>query len=163
MGDVSPEVFKRAVGSFATGVTVVTAVDRRGQRYGFTANSFASVSLDPPLVLLCLARRAPSAWAFEPGRPFNVNILAAHQQELSGHFASPKADKFASVAHREGANGLPVLDDCHAHLECRLEHWYHGGDHLILVGWVERAEVNDDTQPLLFHRSRYISATPAVP
>jgi len=151
---VTVDAFKRAVGSFATGVTVVTARDRHGAVHGFTANSFTSVSLDPPLVLVCLARRAPSLRGFSIGGPFAVNILAADQQELSGQFARPSADKFAGVGYEPGPNGVPLLAGVHAHLECRLEHWFHGGDHVILVGYVTHAEVADNL-PLLFHRSRY--------
>ncbi len=148
------DAFKRAVGSFATGVTVVTARDRNGDAHGFTANSFTSVSLDPPLVLVCLNRRAPSLRGFTIGGPFAVNILAADQERLSGQFARPSADKFDGVDHAPGGNGAPLLAGCHAHLECRLEHWFHGGDHIILVGAVTHAQVADN-DPLLFHRSRY--------
>jgi len=151
---VTIDAFKQAVGSFATGVTVITARDARGGVHGFTANSFTSVSLDPPLVLVCLARRAPSLRGFSIGGPFAVNILATGQQELSGRFARPSPDKFEGVDHVAGDNGAPLLAGCHAHLECRLEHWFHGGDHVILVGYVIRAEVADN-EPLLFHRSRY--------
>ena len=151
---VTIETFKQAVGSFATGVTIITARDGRGGLHGFTANSFTSVSLDPPLVLVCLARRAPSLRGFSIGGPFAVNILAAGQQELSGQFARPAADKFEGAGQVTGQNGAPLLGGCHAHLECRLEHWFHGGDHVILVGYVTRAEVADN-EPLLFHRSRY--------
>ncbi len=152
---VDVAAFKRAVGSFATGVTVVTTPSPDdGRPLGFTANSFTSVSLDPPLVLICLNRRAPSMAGFAIGRPFAVNVLAADQEALSGHFARPSDDKFAGVAHRLTESALPLLDGCHATMECRLEHWFHGGDHVILVGRVEAVD-SADSEPLIFHRSRY--------
>lgn len=151
---VDTAAFKRAVGSFATGVTVVTTRGADDRLLAFTANSFTSVSLDPPLVLICLNRRAPSMAGFAIGRAFVVNILAADQQRLSGHFARPSDDKLAGIEHRLTDTGIPVLTGTHATLECRLEHWFHGGDHVILVGRVEAVD-SADNEPLVFHRSRY--------
>ena len=151
--------FKRAVGSFATGVTVVTA--RNGDRMvGFTANSFTSVSLDPPLVLLCLDRRAPSLLGFDPGGAFAVNLLGADQEHLSRHFARHAEDKFAGIAVRTSAGGLPLLDGCLAAVECTLEHRFYGGDHVILVGRVVALSVAEEGEPLVFFRSRYRALAP---
>ena len=157
--EVSVAEFKRAVGSFATGVTVVTVCDRRGRFHGFTANSFASVSLDPPMVLVCLHRQSPSLDGFAIGGAFAVNILGADQLDISGHFARHHDDKFAGIRHRPGRTGAPVLIGCHAVVECRLEHWYHGGDHVILLAHAEAA-VTSECEPLVFHRSRYASISP---
>ena len=151
---VTVDLFKQAVGSWATGVTVVTLVDPSGRLHGFTANSFTSVSLDPPYVLVCLQRHSPSLRGFGIGRPFAVNILAAEQQELSGRFARPSEDKFAGLPYRLAEDGAPMLEGCHATLACVLEHWFHGGDHVMLMGRVEEADVADN-EPLLFHRSQY--------
>lgn len=154
--DVDVDEFKRAAGSFATGVTVVTARTDAGKRFGFTANSFTSVSLRPPLVLLCLDRRAPSLLGFTGGVAFAVNVLAADQEDVSRHFARHAEDKFAGVTWRPGASGAPLLDGCLATIECRLEHSFYGGDHVILVGRVLDVAVSDG-EPLIFHRSRYLT------
>lgn len=156
--DVDIDQFKKAVGSFTTGVTVVTAHTDKG-RLGFTANSFTSVSLRPPLVLLCLDRRAPSLLGFNPGGAFAINVLSAAQQDVSQHFARHAEDKFAGIAHHDGATGAPLLDGCLASIECTLEHRFYGGDHVILVGKVRDVEVHEG-EPLIFHRSRYRTLDP---
>jgi flavin reductase (DIM6/NTAB) family NADH-FMN oxidoreductase RutF len=151
---VDPAAFRRTTGSFATGVTVITtAYD--GERHGLTANSFTSVSMDPPLVLFCLARTAGSMAAFEGCDAFAVNVLSSDQQELSRQFATPSDDKFVAVALREGVTGAPVLAECHAVLECTPHQMHEAGDHVIVVGKVEAIDVHDESEPLLFHRSRY--------
>lgn len=152
--DVEVQDFKQAVGTFATGVTIVTARRPDGGLLGFTANSFTSVSLRPPLVLLCLDRRAPSLLGFRPGTPFAINVLGADQEALSGQFARHAEDKFVGVGHRIASSGSPLIDGCLANLECRLEHSYYGGDHVILVGRVLGVQV-EEGDPLLFFRSRY--------
>jgi flavin reductase (DIM6/NTAB) family NADH-FMN oxidoreductase RutF len=154
---ISVEDFKRAAGSFTTGVTVVTICDPEGELRGFTANSFTSVSLDPPLVLVCLHRRAPSLSAFQPGRGFAVNVLADDQEWMSQRFGRHSDNKFEGVPHALGAGGAPVIDGCIAHIECALETSYDGGDHVILLGRVRNVATNDGS-PLIFHRSRYLRA-----
>jgi 3-hydroxy-9,10-secoandrosta-1,3,5(10)-triene-9,17-dione monooxygenase reductase component len=149
--------FRQALGSFATGVTIVTTSD--GQPVGVTANSFNSVSLDPPLVLWSLARSSGSMDAFRDSGHFAVHILGAHQEEMSGRFARSGADKFEGIGWREGVAGSPVLDDFSALFECRTVESYDGGDHVIFVGQVENFE-RRDSAPLLFHAGRYAEARP---
>jgi flavin reductase (DIM6/NTAB) family NADH-FMN oxidoreductase RutF len=151
--DVEVSEFKRAVGSFATGVTVVSfAVEERA--HGFTANSFTSVSLAPPLVLVCLHRRAPSVACLRPDDPFAINVLGSDQRELSDRFARPSEDKFAGVGYQLGATGAPVLAECLATIECRLDRWFYGGDHIILLGAVQTV-ASREGEPLVFHRGQY--------
>lgn len=144
---------------FATGVTIVTTLAPDGSPRGFTANSFTSVSLDPPLVLVCIDRRAQSYAAFTEGSGFAVNILAQDQRDLSQRFASKTKDKFAGVAWSRGTHGLPILDGALAWLECR--HWRRvtAGDHVVLIGEVVDLGVNSG-EPLTFFGSAYGAVAP---
>jgi len=138
-GSISPEdrlALRRALGTFVTGVTVVTTVDCTGKPWGFTANSFTSVSLDPPIVLVCLARTAGSYSVFQAADSFAVNILSGQQRWLASQFASKHTDKFANVAWRSAGNGVPLLDDMTAWLSCSVHDKIEVGDHLILFGRV---------------------------
>ena len=155
---VDQRALRDALGRFATGITVVTARAADGSPVGMTANSFAAVSLEPPLVLWSVGRRAPSFVAFEAAEHFAVSVLRARGRELSNHFATPAEDKFAGIEWRSGAGGAPVLADSLAVFECRTWQRYDGGDHLIIVGLVEHFESTDDA-PLLFYRGRYAVAT----
>jgi flavin reductase (DIM6/NTAB) family NADH-FMN oxidoreductase RutF len=146
--------FRQAVGAFTTGVTVVTTADESGARYGLTANSFASVSLDPPLVLFCVDHRAPSLDGFNRSEHFAINVLAADQEEVARRFARPSDDKFAGLNWRVGIFGAPLLDRSIAHIECTLEHRHPSGDHDIVIGRVHRVRVYEG-EPLVFHRSRF--------
>lgn len=146
--------FRQAVGAFTTGVTVVTTSDDAGARYGLTANSFASVSLDPPLVLFCVDNRAPSLDGFHRSQHFAINLLASDQEEIARRFARPAEDKFSGLAWRVGIFGAPLLDRCIAHIECTMEHVIPSGDHEILIGRVHRVRVYEG-EPLIFHRSRF--------
>jgi flavin reductase (DIM6/NTAB) family NADH-FMN oxidoreductase RutF len=152
--------FRSALGTFATGVTIVTARDGSGQPVGLTANSFNSVSLSPPLVLWSLARSAGSMPAFARGSHYAINILAAEQRELAERFSSKAADRFAGVAFREGASGAPILEDACAVFECFNRSQYEEGDHIIFVGEVERCEQREGAQPLIFHGGRYFTELP---
>jgi flavin reductase (DIM6/NTAB) family NADH-FMN oxidoreductase RutF len=145
---------KQAVGSFTTGVTVITTCDDEGTRYGLTANSFASVSLEPPLVLFCVDQRAPSLSGFNRSRHFAINVLAASQETLARQFARSASDKFAGVHWRTGIFGAPLLDGCIAHIECKMEHRLPSGDHEIIIGRVHRVQTYPG-EPLIFHRSRF--------
>lgn len=127
--------FRRCLSQFATGVTVITA-ETDGTRVGVTANSFSSLSLDPPLVLWSIARTSRSFAAFERSRHFAVNILTTDQIEVSQRFSSADTDKFAGVAWRPGMHGTPVIDGVAAVFECSTEQIYDGGDHIILIGRV---------------------------
>lgn len=149
---------RRAFGQYATGVTVITARAPNGQRIGITANSFTSVSLDPPLVLWCPSRNAPSVDALTEGTHFAVNVLAADQHHLSRQFATPAEDKFAGVAWQEGRHGVPLLAGAVATFECRIVSFIDAGDHLICLGEVERYDVPGGP-PLVFHAGGYHVAT----
>ncbi|HJV27911.1 MAG TPA: flavin reductase family protein [Aromatoleum sp.] len=152
-----PRQFRDALGHFATGVTVVTTRDAQHQPVGVTVNSFSSLSLDPPLILWSLAKKSYSLAAFETHPAFAVHVLASDQQELSNCFARAGADKFAGATPREGFGGVPLLSGCAAVFECSMEFRYDGGDHVILVGRVQRFSTQE-RPPLLFYRGRY--ATP---
>jgi flavin reductase (DIM6/NTAB) family NADH-FMN oxidoreductase RutF len=145
---------RQAVGVFTTGVTVVTTCDDSGTRYGLTANSFASVSLEPPLVLFCVSHQAPSLDGFHRSRHFAINVLASDQEEIAKRFARPADDKFSGLDWRVGIFGAPLLDRCIAHIECTFEHHYPSGDHDIVIGRVHRVRTYQG-EPLIFHRSRF--------
>jgi flavin reductase (DIM6/NTAB) family NADH-FMN oxidoreductase RutF len=159
---VPPEkrALRDALGSFATGVTVMTTRRPDGTPIGITVNSFASVSLDPPLVLWSLAARSPNLGAFRSAGHFCVNVLSAEQAALCRRFATPEPDKFAGVEWATGAGGVPVLDGCVATFECSSAFNNWGGDHVILVGRVERFATRD-APALLFHRGRLMAAPAA--
>ena len=143
-----------ALGEFATGVTVVTARAAGGHPVGVTINSFASVSLEPPLVLWSLGLASPSLAAFESCSHYAVNILAADQVEFSQRFSQAQEDRFAGIATTAGAGGTPLLPGCSAWFECRNELRYPGGDHIILVGQVENFS-RQEKPPLIFHGGQY--------
>jgi flavin reductase (DIM6/NTAB) family NADH-FMN oxidoreductase RutF len=146
--------FRDALGDFATGVAVITARAANGQPVGVTINSFASVSLDPPLVLWSLGLHSPSLAVFESCSHYAVNVLAADQAEFSQRFAQSKDDKFAGIETELGAGDTPLLPGCCAWFECRNELRYPGGDHVILVGYVE-GFCREEKSPLIFHGGRY--------
>jgi len=151
---IDTRALRDALSCFATGITVVTARAKDGQVVGVTANSFCSVSLDPPLVLWCLSKSAPSGSLFVRATHFAIHVLAEDQADLSARFSRPSKDKFAGLQVSEGLAGIPLLDGAAAVFECRSEHHYEGGDHLIMVGKVERYR-HTDRLPLLFHFGRY--------
>jgi len=151
---------RAALGMFATGVTIVTARRPDGSLVGLTANSFNSVSLDPPLVLWSLSRNAGSMPVFERGSHYAINILAAEQHVLAERFASKTVDRFADVAFREGAGGAPVLEGAAAVFECFNRSQYEEGDHVIFVGEVERCTWRPGLPPLIFHGGRYFTELP---
>lgn len=152
--------FRSALGLFATGVTIVTARDASGLPIGLTANSFNSVSIEPPLVLWSLARSASSMPAFEAGSHYAINILAADQHALAKRFASRSADRFEGVDFRDGAGGAPIFDASVAVFECFNRSRYEEGDHVIFVGEVERCSTRPGAQPLIFHGGRYFTELP---
>lgn len=155
----APE-FRAALGSFATGVTIVTALDAGGRPVGLTANSFNSVSLSPPLVLWSLSKRAGSMPTFTAGSHYAINILSAEQRVLAERFASKDIDRFAGLSYRAGAGGVPVLEGSAAVFECFNRSQYEEGDHIIFVGEVERCERRDGALPLIFHGGRYFTELP---
>jgi flavin reductase (DIM6/NTAB) family NADH-FMN oxidoreductase RutF len=147
--------FRSALGSFATGVTVITALAPDGEPIGVTISSFNSVSLDPPLILWSLSLNSPNIDAFRSASHYAVNVLAAGQQQLSDRFASRSEDRFTGLRVRTGLSDVPLLEGCCAWFECTNEAHYPGGDHLIFVGHVERFAVADAETPLIFHNARY--------
>ncbi|OHC65303.1 MAG: hypothetical protein A2045_09815 [Rhodocyclales bacterium GWA2_65_20] len=143
-----------ALGEFATGVTVVTARGADGQPVGVTVNSFASVSLDPPLVLWSLGLQSPALAVFESCSHYAINVLAADQVEISQRFSQSQSDRFAGIDLKVGAGGTPILPGCCAWFECRNEMRHAGGDHLIFVGLVENFR-REAKPPLIFHGGCY--------
>jgi flavin reductase (DIM6/NTAB) family NADH-FMN oxidoreductase RutF len=143
-----------AFGLFATGVTVVTAVRPDGEPVGVTANSFTSVSLEPPLLLWCLAGHSSGVPAFAPGAPFAVHVLSHHQHELALHFARRTHDKFDPDPAWRGKPHPPHLPDVLCRFDCRVQAVHAGGDHLIIVGEVQGLARAPGT-PLAFHAGRF--------
>jgi 3-hydroxy-9,10-secoandrosta-1,3,5(10)-triene-9,17-dione monooxygenase reductase component len=152
-----PRDFRSALGCFPTGVCIVTTLGPGGKPEGLTINSFSSVSLDPPMILWSLARTATAAPVFRDAEYFAVNVLAAGDAELSSHFARSGADKFGAYADRfsAGLGGSPLLEGATARFECHTRHRNYGGDHIILIGNVERYSWSPELPPLVFHRGRY--------
>jgi len=152
---------RTALGCYATGVTVVTTMTPMGP-LGMTANSFASVSLDPPLVLWSPARKSARFPAFEAASHFAVHVLSAGQTELSAAFANSGLEAFEGRDYALGLGDVPLLDGCSARFECIQSAGHDGGDHLILVGEVKRYE-NTALPPLVYHRGAYAEIAPSKP
>lgn len=150
-----PRTLRDALGCFATGVTVVTTLDAAGKPVGLTANSFTSVSLDPPLLLVCLARSAGTLPAFEANENFGVNVLHIGQQPTSSRFAGREADRFAAAPWEAWGTGVPLVTHSLASFECARHAMFDGGDHVILVGRVIRVRFEPRRDPLLYFRGRY--------
>jgi flavin reductase (DIM6/NTAB) family NADH-FMN oxidoreductase RutF/pimeloyl-ACP methyl ester carboxylesterase len=144
-----------ALGCFGTGVVVATALDAQGQSHGLTANSFTSVSLDPPLVLVCIAKSARSAAVFAAAETFAVNVLHIGQQLDSARFAKRAEDRFTASGWETWETGAPILTGSLASIECAKYGWHDGGDHVILVGQVRRARFEPHRDPLLYFRGAY--------
>ncbi len=159
MDDFDSRRFRDVLGSYATGVTVVTTLAADGRAVAATVNSFAAVSLVPPLVLWSVQRDVGPYAAFAAAGHFAIHVLHAGQAELADHFARDIDDKFARVETRAGIGGLPLLPEYAALLQCATEHRYPGGDHLILVGRVLAVE-RHRAEPLVFHAGRYRSLSP---
>jgi flavin reductase (DIM6/NTAB) family NADH-FMN oxidoreductase RutF len=155
-----PEDFRAALGQFATGVTIVTAVDPQGQRIGLTANSFNSVSLSPPLVLWSLSRQSKSLPGLQAATHYAINVLAGDQRPLAERFARRGIDRFEGVNWRPGLTGAPLIDGAVASFECRQHNHHEEGDHLIFVGEVLHFRRRIGAVPLLFHGGRFFSDLP---
>jgi flavin reductase (DIM6/NTAB) family NADH-FMN oxidoreductase RutF len=151
---VSQDEFRNALSLFASGVTVVSTKDAAGKLHGITVSAFCSVSLDPPMVLICIEKSTVSHYAFEESGVFVVNILRDSQADASERFAMPFPDKFEDLEYESGIEGVPVLKDTLASLECRLTFSYHGGDHSIFVGQVENVTAGEG-EPLIHFQSEY--------
>ena len=150
-----PRTLRDALGCFATGVTVVTCVTSDGTPAGLTVNSFTSVSLDPPLLLVCLHRMAASSGALVEATHFAINVLQSGQQPASMRFATRDEDRFGTTPWSRGEAGAPILADSLGVFECERYAVYDGGDHHILVGQVVKASFDASLDPLLYFRGRY--------
>src|ERR1700732_577890 len=157
---LDPRDFRNALGTYATGVTIITAAAADGKPYGLTCNSFASVSLNPPLVLWSLVIFSQSMSVFQNASHFVVNVLDASQQALANKFAKSSDDKFAGVEWTPGLGNAPILTDSVANFQCRAANRYYGGDHVIFLGAVEAYSYNRQ-EPLLFARGGYGRVFPA--
>jgi flavin reductase (DIM6/NTAB) family NADH-FMN oxidoreductase RutF len=154
---ISSDQFRQVMGNFASGVTVVTTLDSKGRPYGLTVSAFSSVSLDPVLILVCLANRLSGLQSFIDSKKFGVSILSEAQEDISRMFAKKDSDRPADI-YFEGAFGIPLIRGALATLECRTATTYSGGDHTIFLGEVQTAEVLEakaSTNPLLYCRGRY--------
>jgi flavin reductase (DIM6/NTAB) family NADH-FMN oxidoreductase RutF len=151
---IDPRDFRNALGTYATGVTIITAAGANGKPYGLTCNSFASVSLNPPLVLWSLGMFSQALNTFQNASHFTVNVLDASQQALAAKFAKSTEDKFAGVEWTPGLGNAPVIAGCVANFQCRAANRYYGGDHVIFLGAVEAYAYNRKA-PLLFAHGDY--------
>jgi flavin reductase (DIM6/NTAB) family NADH-FMN oxidoreductase RutF len=151
---ISNDEFKSSLGKFASGVTVVTTKDNDGNLHGLTVSAFCSVSMNPPLILVCILKTTGSYSSFEESKRFVVNILEESQQNISNNFASHSDDKFSGQNYELNENGLPILADCLVNLECNLKHSYDGGDHTIFVAEIEKTTVRDG-KPLIYSQGKY--------
>ncbi|WP_432695019.1 p-hydroxyphenylacetate 3-hydroxylase reductase component [Marinobacterium sp. YM272] len=154
-----PKAFRRALGNFATGVTVITATTPDGEQTGVTANSFNSVSLDPALVLWSIMKTSGSVDIFDKASHFAVNVLAADQIPLSNHFARPSDDKFSGIDYEKGFGDAPLLPECAARFQCETYQKVDGGDHWILIGKVVAFD-DCGRSPLLYHGGAYSAVIP---
>ncbi len=157
---VTPEEFRKVMGQFATGVTIVTTADNEGTPYGLTVNSFTSVSMDPPLVVICLDNQLSGLTTFKESGKFGVNILAEDQKDLSDHFARAGTER-SEGPYVTGKTGVPLLEGVLARMECEIFTMYPGGDHTLVLGKVQCAEVlQPKKKPLFFHRGGYVRIQP---
>jgi len=156
---VTNDDFKAALANFASGVTVVTTKDSAGRLHGITVSAFCSVSLDPPMVLICIEKTTGSHYAFGESGAFVVNVLGEHQSNVSEHFATTIDEKFGRIEHTLNEDGVPVLTGAIATLRCKLRHSLDGGDHSIFVGFVEDVIVTGG-QPLIYFNRDYHNLKP---
>lgn len=160
---VTSQLFRRAMGHFATGITVVTVEREPGKVHGMTANSFTSVSLEPPLVSICVDEESRLLSFLRTQRRFGVSILNDTQQALSEHFATgeqgPDADARLGIRYRWTESRIPVIEDALAHLACNVVAEYSAGDHTIFLGEVETVVLGEG-QPLLYYRGQYRALQP---
>ena len=151
---LDPDTFRAVLGRFASGITIVTTRDESGTDHGMTISAFCSVSLEPPLVLICVAHTASTHPVLMRQERFGVSMLSAGQEPLSRRFADVESDRFEGIGYTRGESGVVLLDDALAHLECVVLQRYDAGDHTIVVGEVERAAAHQH-RPLLYYRGGY--------
>jgi flavin reductase (DIM6/NTAB) family NADH-FMN oxidoreductase RutF len=151
---VTSEEFRRACGRFATGITIASVLDANGTPHGLTVNSFTAVSLEPPLILICLGHAVTTIDAFRSSRHFGINVLAEDQQALSDRFARKGQDRFDGLDWYRGESGVPLLPGVLAAIECRVYQRFTSGDHDIFVGEMMKVQISEGN-PLLYYASRY--------
>lgn len=151
---VNNEEFRGALSRFASGVSVVTSKGKDGKLHAITVSAFSSLSLNPPLILICIDNRSSLLEHLAAGCSFAVNILGEEQEMLSRRFAAKEPDRFEGIGYQEGVSGSPLLDDALTTLECQVVDNYAGGDHTIVVGEVEATHLTDN-KPLLYFRGGY--------
>jgi 4-hydroxyphenylacetate 3-hydroxylase, reductase component len=151
---VTSEEFRRACGRFATGVTIASVLDREGTPHGLTVSSFTSVSLDPPLILICLGHAVSVIDIFRASSYFGINVLSESQRELSERFARKGEDRFNDLAWVRGETGVPLIPGVLANIECAMEQRVTSGDHDIFIGEMVASQVADG-EPLIYYASRY--------
>lgn len=155
---IEQQKLRQCFGTFMTGVTVVTAVDQDGKPIGFTANSFTSVSLDPPLLLVCIDNKSDHLETYSNGSGFMINVLADDQKDISNRFASPIDDRFDGVAWEKSKRGNPMLSGTAGYFDCSTENIIDAGDHKIIIGRVHECDANDK-HGLGYHRGQYFTLT----
>ena len=151
---IDSQALRQIMGHFATGVTVITTKDRAGTPFGLTANAFTSLSLNPPLVLICIDKAVQCYPCFEESKLFAVNLLSEEQEEISRRFATKGIEKFAGIKWHPSESGIALLDGAMGHIECKVVHSYDGGDHTIYVGEITDAAASGD-RPLIFFKGKY--------
>ncbi|HEV2644173.1 MAG TPA: flavin reductase family protein [Candidatus Elarobacter sp.] len=151
---LDPDAFRAALGRFATGVTVVTATDAEGHHHGMTVSAFASVSLDPPLVAICIEHGASMHDLLTSTSHFAVNVLSSAQEPIARRFAETGAQRFAGIGYHVGERGVPLIDDVLAWIECDRVALHPGGDHTLIIGETQIATVRD-ARPLLYYRGGF--------
>jgi flavin reductase (DIM6/NTAB) family NADH-FMN oxidoreductase RutF len=157
---VSSSQFRQVLSRFATGVTIVTVKNQQGV-HGLTVNAFTSVSLEPPLILICIQKTGVSHDALSESKHFVVNILSSQQKNLADRFANANlssSERFQNLSYQLNAQGIPILSGTLGHLECRVVNELDGGDHSIFLSEVEQAEVSEVKEPLIFYNSQYFQA-----
>lgn len=153
MPKLNNQLFKEAMSRFPSGVVIVTTISANGTKHGFTASAFSSLSLDPPLILVCLANSADCYEPFITGNKFAVSVVGHDQHELAYKFANKGVDKFDGNEFEDGDSGLPIITDSIFSLECNIKNTYPGGDHEILVGEVKHANINEGTPSIWYQGS----------
>lgn len=151
---IDSDTFRSVLGRFATGITIVTARDDAGHDHGMTVSAFCSLSLEPPMILVCVDHAASMHELLLAHPRFGVSILSSDQEEYSRRFAAEKFDRFDGIAYSRGECGVVLLNDSLAHLECRVIQHYDAGDHTIFIAAVDRAEPHDG-RPLMYYRGGY--------
>lgn len=151
---LDPDAFRAVMGRFASGVTIVTATDEMGAAYGMTVSAFASVSLEPPLVAVCIDRAASLHETLSNASYFAINILASTQEPIARRFADTGAQRFEGIGYRNGESGVPILNDVLAFVECKRTSSTTAGDHTIIIGETVAASMRD-ARPLLYYRGGF--------